>query len=64
MAIDPTGSYANVTNYGNNNMSAYAIGSNGALSPIGEDLTKLGKQVPVLLAIGFNGGSGTAPHKQ
>jgi 6-phosphogluconolactonase len=30
----------------------------------GLDLTRLGKQVPVLLAIGFNGTGGMAPHKQ
>jgi len=42
---------------GNNTFKLTANGT-------GKDLTKLGKQVPVLLAIGFNGGSSTAPHKQ
>jgi 6-phosphogluconolactonase len=34
MAIDPTGKFAYVANEVDNNVSAYSIGPNGALTPI------------------------------
>ena len=34
MAVDPTAKFAYVANFYSNNVSAYSIGSNGALTPV------------------------------
>ena len=34
MAVDPTGKFAYVANFDSNNVSAYSIGANGALTPV------------------------------
>ena len=50
VAVDPTAKFAYVVNMGSNSVSAYSIGSNGALTPIPGSPFAAGSE-PVSVAI-------------
>jgi 6-phosphogluconolactonase (cycloisomerase 2 family) len=54
VAVDPTGKFAYVANAGANTVSAYSIGSNGALAPI-PDSASTPANVPVSVAVDATG---------